>query len=109
MARGPFMPTHVPKQARQAWAAAAVGEFLRGESSDLKPLGLHEARHTHVSLMHAAGCSLEEIGDFGGHSSTFMVVATVICSQASASAQPKGSTPTSLAHRLAQGPAKPCG
>jgi hypothetical protein len=31
------------------------------------------ARHTYVSLMHAAGCSLEEIGDFVGHSSTYMV------------------------------------
>jgi hypothetical protein len=39
----------------------------------LEPLGFHEARHTLVSLMHAAGNSLEEIGDFVGHSSTYMV------------------------------------
>lgn len=62
-ARAPFTPTHVRKRARQAWAAAVVGAFLRGQPLDveLKPLGLHEARHTYVSLMHAAGCSLEEV------------------------------------------------
>jgi integrase len=72
-ARTPFTPTHVRKRAREAWAAAAVGAFLGGESLDLEPIGLHECRHTFVSLMHAAGCSLEEIGDFVGHSSTYMV------------------------------------
>ena len=60
-ANEPFTPTHVRKQARKAWTTAG-----------LEPLGLHEARHTFVSLMHAAGCSLEEIGDFIGHSSTSM-------------------------------------
>jgi integrase len=53
----PFTPTFVRKQTREAWATAKP-----------EPLGLHEARHTYVSLMHAAGCSLEEIGDFVGHS-----------------------------------------
>jgi integrase len=38
----------------------------------MKPIGLHEARHTYVSLMYMAGCSLEEIGDYVGHSSTYM-------------------------------------
>jgi integrase len=60
-AREPFTPTHVRKQARKAWAARS-----------LEPIGLHECRHTYVSLMHAAGCSLEEVGDFVGHSSTYM-------------------------------------
>ena len=41
-ARTPFTPTHVRKRAREAWAAAAVGAFLRGESLDLEPIGLHE-------------------------------------------------------------------
>jgi integrase len=57
----PFTPTHVRKQAREAWATA-----------ELEPIGLHECRHTYVSLMFAAGCSLEEIGDYVGHSSTYM-------------------------------------
>ena len=34
---------------------------------ELEPIGLHECRHTFVSLMHAAGRSLEEIGDYVGH------------------------------------------
>lgn len=57
----PFTPTHVRKLAREAWGTAK-----------LKPIGLHEARHTYVTLMHAAGRSLEEIGDYVGHSSTYM-------------------------------------
>jgi len=56
----PFTPTHVRKQARKAWAAVS-----------LEPIGLHECRHTYVSLMFAAGCSLEEIGDYVGHSSAY--------------------------------------
>jgi integrase len=59
-AREPFTPTHIRKQALVAWAEAG-----------LAPIGLLECRHTYVSLMHAAGCSLEEIGDFVGRSSTY--------------------------------------
>lgn len=68
----PFTPTNIRKRALGAWAASAVGAFLRHEPSNLEPIGLHECRHTYVSLMHAAGCSLEEIGDYVGHSSTYM-------------------------------------
>jgi len=71
-AGAPFTPTHVRSQALAAWAAAAVGAFLRGESLDLEPIGLHECRHTFVSLMHSAGVPLERIGDYVGHSSTYM-------------------------------------
>lgn len=38
----------------------------------MEPIGLHECRHTYVSLMHAAGLSLERIGDYVGHSSAYM-------------------------------------
>jgi integrase len=41
-------------------------------SAGLEPIGLHECRHTYVSLMHAAGRSLEEIGDYVGQSSAYM-------------------------------------
>jgi integrase len=70
----PFTPSHVRKQALEAWAAAAVGAFLtrRPLPIELKPIGLHECRHTYVSMMHAAGCSLEEIGDYVGHSGVYM-------------------------------------
>jgi integrase len=57
----PFTPTHVRARALKAWGEAG-----------LDPLGLHEARHTYVSLMHTAGVPLERIGDYVGHSSTYM-------------------------------------
>jgi integrase len=71
-AEAAFTPTHVRKRAHAAWAATAVGAFLRKERLDLEPIGLHEARHTYVSLMHSAGVPLERIGDYVGHSSTYM-------------------------------------
>lgn len=56
-----------------AWAVTAVGAFLRGESVKLMPIGLHEPRHTYVSLMVDAGFTLEEVGEYVGHASTYMV------------------------------------
>jgi integrase len=70
--RTPFTPKVIRTRALGAWTATVVGGFLRGESVELEPIKLHECRHTYVSLMHAAGCSLEEIGDYVGHSSTYM-------------------------------------
>jgi integrase len=55
-----------------AWAVAAVGAFLLGESANLEPIGLHELRHSYVSWMHDAGFSLERIGEYVGHSSAYM-------------------------------------
>ncbi|MFL5961023.1 MAG: tyrosine-type recombinase/integrase [Gaiellaceae bacterium] len=73
-ASAPFVPKLVRERALRAWAAAAVGAFLSGRPLvvEIAPIGLHECRHTFVSLMHAAGRSLEEIGDYVGHSSTYM-------------------------------------
>jgi integrase len=51
----------VRAKARTAWTKA-----------ELEPIGLHEARHTYVSLMHAANVPLERIDDYVGHSSTYM-------------------------------------
>ena len=39
------------------------------DSRELATVGLHELRHTYVSLMHDAGFSLERVGDYVGHSS----------------------------------------
>jgi integrase len=57
----PFTPSHVRRTANERWSTAT-----------LNPIGLHEARHTYVSLMYASGSKLEEIGDYVGHSSTYM-------------------------------------
>lgn len=73
-AREPFTPSHVRRRALNVWAAAAVGAFLARERLpvEIAPIGLHECRHTFVSLMHDAGLSLERIGDYVGHSSAYM-------------------------------------
>jgi integrase len=68
---GPFTPTHVRKRALKAWAQANAERAEKG-LRPLVPIGLHEARHTCVSLMHDAGLSLERIGDYIGHSSAWM-------------------------------------
>ncbi|HSC72741.1 MAG TPA: tyrosine-type recombinase/integrase [Gaiellaceae bacterium] len=60
-ATAPFVPCTIGDHATKAWTKAR-----------LEPIGLHEARHTYVSVMHAAGLSLEQIGDYVGHSSSYM-------------------------------------
>lgn len=58
---GPFTWA-VVRRARRAW-----------KKKGLTPIGLHECRHTYVSLMSEAGFTLEEIAPYVGHSSTYMV------------------------------------
>lgn len=67
----PFSPTLVRRRAVRAWEAANK-KRKQNDLPPLVPLGFHECRHTFVSLMHAAGRSLEEIGDYVGHSSAYM-------------------------------------
>jgi len=70
-ASAPFTPTHVRKQALVAWELVNA-ERREQERPELRPIGLHELRHSYVSLMHDAGFSLERIGDYVGHSSAYM-------------------------------------
>jgi len=67
----PLTPTHIRRRALSAWATANH-ERTERKLAALVPIGLHECRHTAVSLMHAAGLSLETIGDYIGHSSTYV-------------------------------------
>jgi integrase len=53
----PFARETVVPRARRAWTQAG-----------LEPIGLHEARHSFVSLWHDAGVSIDRIGDYAGHS-----------------------------------------
>lgn len=82
-ASDPFTPTTIRDRALKAWAASFVcGCSTEGlddvarcrehDAARYEPIGLHECRHTYVSTMHAAGRSLEEIGDYVGHTSTYM-------------------------------------
>ena len=92
----PFTPTNIRKRALRAWSLTfACGckreppkrmpQWARNnmppepeptcpehEAPLLRPIGLHECRHSYVSLMHDAGFSLERIGDYVGHSSSYM-------------------------------------
>ena len=75
----PFTSSNVRRKAVTAWKAEnkrrAEREEKLGDGTKLgrlDPILLHDARHSFVSLMHAAGLSLEEIGDYVGHSSTYM-------------------------------------
>ena len=56
------------KRAVCAWAAAAVGSFLRGEPGDLEPIGFHECRHSYSSFLDAAGISETRADRYMGHS-----------------------------------------
>jgi integrase len=70
-ANRPFTPSYIRKRAAKAWEAANV-ERTEKELKPLQPIGLHDCRHTFVSLLHDAGLSLERIGDYDGHSSSYM-------------------------------------
>ena len=59
------------KRARRAWDAADV-KRAENEQKPLYRVGFHEARHTFVSIFHAAGIPLERIGDYVGHAGPYM-------------------------------------
>jgi integrase len=67
----PFTPTNIRDRALAAWEAANARRREDGRP-ELVSVGLHELRHSYVSLMHDAGFSLERIGDYVGHSSAYM-------------------------------------
>lgn len=70
----PFTPTNIRKRALTAWSEANA-KRREVELPELVPIGLHECRHTCVSLLFDAGLSLERIGDYVGHSSSYMTEA----------------------------------
>ena len=67
----PFTPSNIRKRAKKAWEAESAKRRERNVEP-LEPIGLHECRHTAVSLMVDAGLSLERVGDYVGHSSAWM-------------------------------------
>jgi integrase len=67
----PFTPSHIRQRAARAWDAANSERTSRDLES-LRPIGLHECRHTFVTLLFDAGLTLERIGDYVGHSSVYM-------------------------------------
>jgi integrase len=57
-AETPFQPSNVWRRAQTAWKRAG-----------LKPIGLHEARHTFASVLIAAGVNAKAITTYMGHAS----------------------------------------
>ena len=49
------------------WKRDAAGDWQRARAEAMKPITLHECRHTYASFLMAAGYSLREIMDFMGH------------------------------------------
>ena len=68
------MPVSKPSENHdRATTARPANRALRvWKAAKLAPITLHECRHTYVTLMHEAGFSLEEIGDYVGHGSSYM-------------------------------------
>lgn len=85
----PFKSTSLRERALRAWSrTCGCGHLARshdGERCDtdscacdrftaLKPIGLHECRHTFASLMIAAGVNAKTLSVFMGHSSTTICI-----------------------------------
>jgi len=70
-ATSPFTPTAVRRRALTAWRKENERR-TRDRQPSLNPIGLHELRHSYVSMMFAAGFTLPEIGDYIGHTSASM-------------------------------------
>lgn len=67
----PFGGSNVWRRAGTAWRRENERRAREG-LEPLVPVCLHECRHGYVSLMAAAGVSLERIGDYVGHTTANM-------------------------------------
>jgi len=68
----PFVSTTINERARRAWRAARAREEEDGtipEERRLRPIGLHECRHSAVSQMLDAGITIDKVSKFMGHAS----------------------------------------
>jgi integrase len=73
----PFVSTTVNDRARRAWTAAREREDEEAaipEERRLRPIGLHECRHTAVSQMLDAGISIDKVSKFMGHASITITI-----------------------------------
>ncbi len=76
-ANTPFSPNTPYNRARKAWEAARKREDEEGvipEHERIRPIGLHECRHTAVSHMLDAGITIDKVSKFIGHSSITVTI-----------------------------------
>jgi integrase len=64
----PFTSRHVAKRADEAWAVAAIGNFLTRQGPVLDRVTLHEARQSFSTFLDAAGVSETRADRYMGHS-----------------------------------------
>lgn len=73
----PFVSTTVNERARRAWRTARAREDDEAtipEDRRLRPIGLHECRHSAVSQMLDAGISIDKVSKFMGHASITITI-----------------------------------
>jgi integrase len=73
----PFNSNTVHNRARRAWKVAREREDKEGtipEHERIRPIGLHECRHTAVSHMLDAGITIDKVSKFIGHSSITVTI-----------------------------------
>jgi integrase len=64
------MSGKIAERAMRAWGwdrSSSEDEWRKARADALKPITLHECRHTYASFLMAAGYSLREIMEFMGH------------------------------------------
>jgi integrase len=72
--------THVfvrQEQAKRAWKEARQREDEEGtipEGERIRPIGLHDCRHTAVSHMLDAGITIDKVSKFMGHASITVTI-----------------------------------
>ena len=76
-ASDPFCPGTIHKRARRTWKAARQREDEAGvipEGERIRPIGLHDSRHTAVSHMLDAGITIDKVSKFMGHASITVTI-----------------------------------
>ena len=73
----PFSSSTVNDPARRAWDRARAREDADGvipEAERIRPIGLHECRHSAVSQMLDAGVGIDKVSKFMGHASITITI-----------------------------------
>ncbi|HSZ69098.1 MAG TPA: site-specific integrase [Solirubrobacteraceae bacterium] len=73
----PYNANTVHNRARKAWKVARAQEDEEGtipEHERIRPIGLHECRHTAVSHMLDAGITIDKVSKFIGHASITVTI-----------------------------------
>ncbi len=73
----PFCPGTIHNRVRRAWKEARERENEAGvipEGERIRPIGLHDSRHTAVSHMLDAGITIDKVSKFMGHASITVTI-----------------------------------